>query len=88
MAPVCEDLSVLPTAQRGIVTVDLDRDNPAAGTTFVAFALVPRNRPAGRERTYPQSYDDPRVTAPFGGEQRTKSGASQFHTSGAGVTRR
>jgi len=46
VAPValtaCEGLADLPTAQCGSITVPLDRDHLAAGTTVVAFVLVPR----------------------------------------------
>jgi pimeloyl-ACP methyl ester carboxylesterase len=45
----CTDLPALPTALCGTITVPLDRADPAAGTTPVGFALVPRadrTRPA------------------------------------------
>lgn len=38
----CTDLPDLPTAECGTITVPLDRANPGAGTTTVAFARVPR----------------------------------------------
>ena len=38
----CAGVPDLPTARCGSVEVPLDRANPAAGTTKVAFALVPR----------------------------------------------
>src|SRR5215212_6469982 len=38
----CVDLPSVPSASCGSVEVPLDRANPAAGTTSVAFALVPR----------------------------------------------
>jgi pimeloyl-ACP methyl ester carboxylesterase len=38
----CTDLPSLPSARCGSITVPLDRGNPRAGTTSVAFALVPR----------------------------------------------
>jgi pimeloyl-ACP methyl ester carboxylesterase len=38
----CAGVPGLPTARCGSVEVPLDRANPAAGTTKVAFALVPR----------------------------------------------
>ena len=38
----CADLPALPTARCGTLTVPLDRGDRAAGTTTVAFALVPR----------------------------------------------
>jgi pimeloyl-ACP methyl ester carboxylesterase len=41
LAP-CSDLPGLPTARCGSVEVPLDRADPGAGTTTVAFALVPR----------------------------------------------
>ena len=37
----CVDLPALPTAECGTITVDLDRAHPAAGTTTVAFAVIP-----------------------------------------------
>jgi pimeloyl-ACP methyl ester carboxylesterase len=36
------DTSCLPGAQCGTVTVPLDRTNPSAGTTDIAYALLPR----------------------------------------------
>jgi pimeloyl-ACP methyl ester carboxylesterase len=45
----CVDLADLPSARCGSLIVPLDRQNPGAGTTTVAFALVPRtdqSRPA------------------------------------------
>jgi pimeloyl-ACP methyl ester carboxylesterase len=38
----CADLPSLPTARCGTLTVPLDRGDRTAGTTSVAFALVPR----------------------------------------------
>ncbi len=40
LAP-CQDLDKLPTARCGALTVPLDRDDPDAGTTKVAFAMIP-----------------------------------------------
>ncbi|WP_066367700.1 alpha/beta hydrolase [Herbidospora mongoliensis] len=37
----CKDLEAMPTARCGVLTLPLDRRNPAKGTTPVAFALIP-----------------------------------------------
>ena len=42
----CSDVPGVPSASCGSVEVPLDRGNPAAGTTTVAFALVPRRNRA------------------------------------------
>lgn len=40
--PLCIYLPELPTARCGQITVPLDRSDPVAGSTTVAFAVVPR----------------------------------------------
>jgi hypothetical protein len=42
----CTEVKGVPSALCGSVDVPLDRANPAAGTTTVAFALVPRRNAA------------------------------------------
>src|SRR4051794_18146960 len=42
----CSDLPGVPSASCGSIEVPLDRGNPAAGTTTVAFALLPRRNRA------------------------------------------
>ena len=46
----CSDLPDAPSARCGTVEVPLDRSHPGAGTTKVAFAVVPR-----RDRSVPST---------------------------------